>query len=301
MKDKSPLGSFSKNINSQWGEDGIIDEIFNRIGVTNKICFEFGAWDGFHYSNTCNLWNKKGWSAILIEGDAAKTEELKKNTSSFKDVQAINQYVESEGPNSLNNIFIKLKLPYSIDLLSIDIDGDDIYTLECLKDFKPRVIIIEYNPTIPLSLDIKQEKGNFFGSSALAILKVAKTKGYKLTHMTDTNIFLVTSEEFSKLGFNEPLLEDIFPDTYITYAFSSYDGQIVLSNTPVYRDSIAHIKEISVLSLVKSIFKIILKKKIFHYFQKPNEKDVNHQKVVKNKKSELAFITECKTLQLLDI
>ena len=55
MKD---LNNFKKKIFSQNGEDGIVEEILNRLsGSLDKICCEFGAWDGIHLSNIYNLVN----------------------------------------------------------------------------------------------------------------------------------------------------------------------------------------------------------------------------------------------------
>ena len=60
------LRKFEYNVKSQNGEDGVIEEIFNRIGTKNNICVEFGAWDGIQLSNTFNLWNNREWNAVLI-------------------------------------------------------------------------------------------------------------------------------------------------------------------------------------------------------------------------------------------
>src|SRR5581483_10712642 len=68
--EKPKLSDFKLNVFSQWGEDGIIQKIFNIIGVKSKICVEFGAADGFYFSNTANLWSKDpSWKAVLIECD----------------------------------------------------------------------------------------------------------------------------------------------------------------------------------------------------------------------------------------
>ena len=72
MINKTPFLQYSNNITSQFGEDGIIKEIFNRIGTKYKICVELGAWDGKHFSNTWNLWFNNEWHAILIEADKNK-------------------------------------------------------------------------------------------------------------------------------------------------------------------------------------------------------------------------------------
>ena len=61
---------YKKNIFSQFGEDGIIEEIFKRLSdVSDKRCCEFGAWNGKFLSNTCNLITNHNYEAILIEAD----------------------------------------------------------------------------------------------------------------------------------------------------------------------------------------------------------------------------------------
>ena len=69
------LSDNARNEYSQFGEDGIIEEILLTCGVGEKTCVEFGAWDGVRYSNTANLW-KNGWKAVLVEGDASRFKEL---------------------------------------------------------------------------------------------------------------------------------------------------------------------------------------------------------------------------------
>jgi len=73
------LNSFYKNIFSQFGEDGIIEEILNRLGRnSDKLCCEFGAWDGSHLSNVYNLILNKNFKGILIEADPKKFKNLLK-------------------------------------------------------------------------------------------------------------------------------------------------------------------------------------------------------------------------------
>lgn len=73
---------YNKNIFSEFGEDGIIEEILKRLhSVSDKQCCEFGAWDGKFSSNTCNLITRHNYKAILIEADKKKFKELQKKFS----------------------------------------------------------------------------------------------------------------------------------------------------------------------------------------------------------------------------
>ena len=228
------LKQFEANVQSQFGEDGVIEEVFKRIGTKNNICIEFGAWDGVHLSNTWKLWHNENWNALLIEGITERFNALTETTKEFKNVQSLNAFVTLSGYNSLNAIFDRLQFPSDIDLLCIDIDGDDFYIFESLENYRPRLVIVEYNPSIPPHLEIVQEPGQYFGCSALALFKLAKVKDYKLVHMTDTNMFFVRTEDHYKMNLDESELYTIFPVKYLTNVMTNYGGKAFVNRVPVY-------------------------------------------------------------------
>lgn len=240
--------NFRKIVTSQWGEDGIIEEIFRRIGTEHDFCVEFGAWDGKHLSNTWDLWHNKGWSAILIEGDRERCEALEKSLQSFGKVKAHQAYVAPAGENSLDDILTRLDAPRRLDLLSIDIDSDDYYIFESLTKFSPRLVVVEYNPTVPPEIDLVQAHGEYFGASARAMVNLAKKKGYRLVCCTQTNCFFVLDSEFSKLDMPEPALEDVFPREHLTYVITSQAGLAYVSRTPTY----ASLKLATLRNLIES-------------------------------------------------
>ena len=78
--------------------------------------------------------------------------------------------------------------------MSIDIDGNDYHILDNLI-CQPRVICVEYNPTIPFWIDCYQEEEHYqFGASLKALNRLAIGKGYFLVSVTDTNLFFVKNE-----------------------------------------------------------------------------------------------------------
>ena len=227
---KESLSKYAASVYSQWGEDGIVDKIFSIIDVQSKVCVEFGAWDGFHFSNTANLWANKGWTGILIEGHRKRFFELKDNTKDY-DCICINTYVGVDSENSLEGILANNEVSSSIDLLSIDIDGNDYYIFDSLKFLRPRVVVCEYNPTIPAHVDVYQKYGDRnFGCSAASLLRLANEKGYTLVEITDTNCFFVLDQYKDLFAAYETRLGKIRNDKYLTYLMTSYSGDYIMSD-----------------------------------------------------------------------
>jgi len=227
------LQKYKKDITSQWGEDGIIEEIFNRISLKSKVCVEFGAWDGKYLSNTWDLCFNKGWRGILVESNQEKFEELKKNCEN-KNINVINAFVTPQGINSIDSIIGRMGDIQKIDLMSIDVDGNEYQIFENLKEYQPRVLVIEYNPTFPPHIKVVQEVDQYMGSSALSMCELAKKKGYVLTAITSTNLIFVTLKEFPFLNIPKQKLESIFIGDQINFLVTSYDGTPFLVGRPPY-------------------------------------------------------------------
>ena len=227
------LKKYENSITSQWGEDGILSEIFLRIGEGNKTCVEFGAWDGKHLSNCWNLWHNNDWKSILIEGEEERVNNLKKSLLDFPKVKPVLRFVEISGKNSLDSILDDVNQTEQIDLVSIDIDSDDYAIFESLKR-KPRVVVIEYNPTIPPHIDLVQEPGWNLGNSVSSTYKLAQKKGYKLAHLTYTNLILVAEEEWDKLKIAEVDYFRAFQYDKLTCIINTYQGDTLLSQPMPY-------------------------------------------------------------------
>lgn len=188
------LLEYKKNIFSQNGEDGIITEIFNQIGIRYHQCCEFGAWDGIHLSNTRILILNR-WGGVLIEGDPNKSLELKKNYEDRPDVVCINAMVDSD-ENSIDSIFRQWGIKPDLDLLSIDVDGLDYELFEEMR-MRPRVVCIEVNaghsPYIGERVDREIARDNI-GQPLKYLSHVAAGKGYSLVCYTGNAFFVLDSE-----------------------------------------------------------------------------------------------------------
>lgn len=234
-----PLHTFARNVHSQNGEDGIIEEILKRLRAASKVdgwCVEFGAWDGMHLSNTYNLISSQGYQAVLIEGDRAKFGALCKNVPQT-DVHKICQFVSFEGSSSLDNILRATPIPNDFDLLSIDIDGCDYFIFDSVRQYRPKLVCIEYNPTIPNEVEFVQPKDFAIkqGASAKSLNLLAASKGYLLVAATLTNLIFVRNDLHDiVVGARQDTLEALRDDSeFKVFLFTGYDGTILSNKTYV--------------------------------------------------------------------
>ena len=223
---------YKENIYSQHGEDGIIREILKRLNNNRDYQYcEFGAWDGIHLSNTCALIKEGNCKALLIEPNKKKFKELCANFPS-NNVVKINSFVEIDGDKSLDNLLEENNFNINFDLLSIDVDSIDYHIFSSLNKFEPKVICIEYNPTIPNDVDFIQDKNSKnHGSSAKSIIKLAESKKYFTVCATSTNLIFIHAnfKEFV-IGNTIYHINDVIDDNDIkNYIFYGYDGSIFTS------------------------------------------------------------------------
>lgn len=167
-------------IHSQYGEDAMILELLALVPDAPKVCCEIGAGDGLHISNTAALWRDHGWLAVLCEADTDHTNALLRNTEGFK-VETIVGFGGAT-PENVNGI-----VPPNCSVLSIDIDGDDYYLLEALT-IQPKILCVEYNPTIPHWIDVVGERGACYGASVAAFVRLCRSKGLVLAGATHCNL-----------------------------------------------------------------------------------------------------------------
>ncbi len=220
---KERLVDYSHNAFSQFGEDGIIKKIFNIIGVDYNRCCEFGAVDGFNLSNTAYLFTNE-FEAILIESNKDLYEKLKEKTKDYN-CKSFNYCVgKNHGEDSLDYIFEKENLNKNLDLLSIDVDGNDYYILDSLKNFNARVILCEYNPNIPYFMDLFGDYNNNFGASVSALNRIAESKGYFLACLTDANCIFIKKEYKWMFEEYELDINKIACNKYLKYIITNYKG-----------------------------------------------------------------------------
>lgn len=131
------------NLYSQFGEDSIIKALFDRIGASNKWALEVGAHDGIFMSNTRRLIETEGWGAVLIEMDDEQYQHLAENYRDNDRVFTVHRKID--GDSTIDSIIDILGVHPAMDLMVIDIDGQDYWALYDLKA-TPRVLMVEFSP-----------------------------------------------------------------------------------------------------------------------------------------------------------
>lgn len=185
----SLLLKYAKNIHSQNGEDGVLIEIFRRMNIIPRWVCEFGAWDGKYLSNTF-YWVQRGAHAVYIEGDEVKMNDLQNTCQEYPTILPIHSMVESEGPNSLDNILRQTPIPHDFDILSIDIDSYDYQVWKGFNTYSPKVVVIEINSGIQPTDENHIHDETHQGTGFLPMLRLGLQKSYTLVAHTGNLIFV---------------------------------------------------------------------------------------------------------------
>ena len=198
-------------IYSQNDEDGIIREVFNRIGTTSKTFVELGVGDGLENNTLALLF--ENWKGLWIEGSSRNANKIRKGfakTTASGQLTVIQSLITKKNINDTISSQLDCKEP---DLLSIDLDGNDYHVFEAISCIEPRVVVMEYNAKFapPISYCMQYDAKHVwdstdkFGASLEFLETHLREKGYLLVgcNLTGINAFFVR-HDLSGNKFLEP-------------------------------------------------------------------------------------------------
>jgi hypothetical protein len=194
------LEAFGYRSFSQNDEDGIIEEIFRRIGAHASTFVEFGVGDGLE--NNSRLLLYRGWSGLWMEADGATVGKISRAFQAelaTKRLQLLRTLITTDNINAL----IDSAGLGEIDLVSIDIDGNDYWIWQAIAA-RPRVVIIEYNAKFRPSLQWVMEYDpehrwngtDYHGAALQSLANLGRSKGYTLVGcgLAGVNAFFVRDD-----------------------------------------------------------------------------------------------------------
>jgi len=201
-QDRKRLNCCEHKVFSQSGEDGIIEEIFKRIGTAHKKFAEYAPGDGLE-NNTLYL-ATLGWTGLWIEANPKHVRAIRERfAAKLKDgtLALVEQAATAE---NIESLLERGSLPQDFDLLSVDIDLNDYWVWQKVEHYRPRVVVIEYNAIFPpgckwvVEYDprARWDETSNFGASLTALELLGAERGYKLVGCTlaGTNAFFVREE-----------------------------------------------------------------------------------------------------------
>jgi len=212
---KNPLTRNPRRYWSQTDEDGILEEIFQRIGVQEGTFIEIGCGNGLQNNTVALL--ARGWKGGWVDANDLAFE-VPKNSSNlnFSKTWVTLENVSSLVQNHLDHFKIS-----EFDLLSLDLDGNDYHLLQNILENNhfPKVIVLEYNARfapnarwiMPFNEHHQWVSDDYFGASLLSFTELLESR-YTLVacSVQGSNAFYV-SKKF------EAEFEDINKDIELIY------------------------------------------------------------------------------------
>ena len=206
-----PFENVGHRVFSQFEEDGKILYLLALIGMRNKTFIEIGSDDGLN-SNAANLYFHFGYHGLFIDANQKAIERGKRFYAKHP-----HQYMyppkftcSKVSRENINELIAQAGFEGEIDLLSIDIDGNDYWIWDALSQVDPNIVLIEThvefgeeNKVVPYDPNYSYPGKHplYHGASPEAMKRLGESKGYTLVGANDLgfNFFFVKSSLLDNL------------------------------------------------------------------------------------------------------
>lgn len=238
---------------SQFGEDGILQFLVQRVPVEREIFVEFGVED-YHESNTRFLLVHDNWRGLIIDGGRGHLEYLRSTALGWRhQIDGVSAFIDRD---NINDLIRSAGIEGDIGLLSVDIDGNDYWVLERIDVVSPRILSVEYNSTfgpeaaVTVPYDpgfVRSEHHSsslYWGASLAALTRLANRKGCALvgSNRAGNNAFFVRRDllgDIPELTVAEAYAASRFresrgPDGELTYVSDHRDRLALLAEMPLW-------------------------------------------------------------------
>jgi len=201
----SPLVRHGAKYFSQNDEDGILLEILRRLGLASGVFAELGVGNGLENNSLILLMH--GWKGIWLGGEALAFEVPARGPLHFQQA-----WITRENCRALVAQGLAALDQQHVDVLSVDVDGNDLYVLRELlaARYSPRVVVVEYNGkfpppvrwTMPYDPEHIWDGTDYSGASLQALADMLQEFGYRLVacNLTGSNAFFVRVADAGKFA-----------------------------------------------------------------------------------------------------
>jgi len=200
---------------SQYEEDGKLLFILSIIGMQNKNFIEIGSDDGIN-SNCANLALNFGYTGLFLDGNPKAVKRGRKFYAKYphpwmEDPKFTCDLVKTD---NINQLIKDANLKGNIDVLSIDIDGNDYWIWDAITEVSPNIVIIETHIELGMrNIVVPYDPDYFFpgkhpiyhGASPIAMVNLAQRKGYRLVGANDLGFNFI----FVKNGMGDNELPEV--------------------------------------------------------------------------------------------
>jgi hypothetical protein len=180
----NPLNRAGKRCFSGTDQDGITLEILRRIGLLEDGVFaEFGVGDGTE-NNTLIL-AALGWRGFWVGG-----QDLAVSYTDGPRFTYEKAWITADNILALSRSCLQRIDAAQVDVVSLDLDGNDIYLVEKLiaDGIRPKLFIVEYNGKFPppVKFQIAYDpdhvwlSDDYFGASLSSFAELFDRFGYRL-------------------------------------------------------------------------------------------------------------------------
>jgi hypothetical protein len=207
---------------SEFDEDGVALFLLAVGGSPTRRFVDIGAGDGVFASNTANLALNLGFDGLFVEANEAYVARGRRFYSRHPDAMVhppvfVRSFVTRE---NVNEVVAGAGFTGEIDLLSIDIDGNDYWVWQALDCVSPRFVVAEAHPELgredfvmpydPAFDARAAPPGTWIGASPAAMLRLADELGYRAVaaNLYGFNIFFARRDVAEQLPTLE--LEELF-------------------------------------------------------------------------------------------
>jgi hypothetical protein len=198
---------------SEFDEDGILLFLLGMIGIGTASFVDIGSGDGFTGSNTANLALNMGFDGVFIDANPERIDQGRLFYGRHPDTRLYPpRFVQSKVMRSNVNALIDgAGCATEVDVLSIDIDGNDYWIWDAITRITPRIVCIETHVEFGTrSIVVPYDENytppgkhpHYHGASPVAMAKLGAKLGYRLVGA-------------NRFGFNTFYVRQEYPETLL--------------------------------------------------------------------------------------